>query len=98
MRVPQRGSRQRWKATPDFYAKVFINGVEYVTPRADNVSGVDPYWAVSTDLPDTIQNVPVTIQVWDYDSTGGDDLGDDTPHDDNNLDFTVFYTDGSHQR
>lgn len=80
---------------PDFYAKVFINGVEYRTPRVDNVSGVDPYWVVSTDLPDTIQNVPVTIQVWDYDSTSGDDLGDDTPHDDdNNLDFTVSYTDG----
>ncbi|MFE0511993.1 hypothetical protein [Streptomyces sp. NPDC058964] len=80
---------------PDFYAKVFINGVEYRTPTVDNVFGVDPYWVVSTELPDTIQNVPVTIQIWDEDDTSGDDLGDDSPHDgDNNLDFTVSYIDG----
>lgn len=80
---------------PDFYAKVFINGVEHRTPTIDNVFGVDPYWVVSTELPDTIQNVPVTIQIWDTDDTSGDDLGDDTPHDDdNNLDFTVSYFDG----
>ncbi|MFD9406860.1 hypothetical protein ACFWBN_07520 [Streptomyces sp. NPDC059989] len=80
---------------PDFYVKVFIDGVEHRTPTIDNVSGVDPYWVVSTELADTYQNVPVTIQVWDADDTSGDDLGDDTPHDDdNNLDFTVSYTDG----
>lgn len=80
---------------PDFYAKVFINGVEYTTPRVDNVSGVDPDWVISTELPDTLEEVPVGIQIWDYDSTTGDDLGDASPHDDdNNLDFAVSYADG----
>ncbi|WP_404953411.1 hypothetical protein [Streptomyces sp. 147326] len=80
---------------PDFYAKVFINNVEHRTPTIDNVSGIDPYWVLSTELPDTIQNVPVRIQIWDADDTSGDDLGDDTPHDDDdNLDFTVSYFDG----
>ncbi|MER8185065.1 hypothetical protein [Kitasatospora sp. NPDC094015] len=81
---------------PDFFAKVFINGVEHRTPTIDNNSGIDPFWVVSTELPSTVENVPVTIQIWDEDDApGGDDLGDDTPHHgDNNLDFTVSYLDG----
>ncbi|MGH9276896.1 MAG: C2 domain-containing protein [Acidimicrobiales bacterium] len=80
----------------DFYAKVFINGVEQPrTPRIDNNSSIDPEWVIPIQLPVTIVNVPVTIQIWDYDSTSGDDLGDVSPHDDdNNLDFTVSYFDG----
>ncbi|MGW3321382.1 hypothetical protein [Streptomyces virginiae] len=80
---------------PDFYAQVFINGVEYRTPRVDDVSDVDPDWAISTELPDTIEDVPVGIQIWDYDTTTGDDLGDAGPQDDDSsLDLTASYADG----
>jgi uncharacterized repeat protein (TIGR01451 family) len=80
---------------PDFYAKVFINGVEHRTPTIDNNSGIDPYWVLAAEIPDNVAEVPVTIQIWDEDDTSGDDLGDDSAHDgDNNLDFTVSYVDG----
>jgi uncharacterized repeat protein (TIGR01451 family) len=89
------GLEAAFEGHPDFYAKVFINGVEHRTPTIDNNSGIDPYWVVPAEIPDTVQNVPVTIQIWDADDTSGDDLGDDSPHDgDNNLDFTVSYVDG----
>ncbi|MDF5751168.1 hypothetical protein [Spongiactinospora sp. TRM90649] len=88
----------------DFYAKVFINGVKQPpgsdeddpsTPIHDNSGSIDPNWTVATQIPDTVVNVPVTIQIWDYDSTSGDDLGDVSPRNgDNNLDFRVSYSDG----
>ncbi|GHH79742.1 hypothetical protein GCM10018781_58500 [Kitasatospora indigofera] len=90
------GLEAAFEGHADFFAKVFVNGVEHRTPTIDNNSSVDPFWAVPVDLPDTVENVPVTIQIWDEDDApGGDDLGDDSPHDDdNNLDFTVHYQDG----
>ena len=39
--------------------------------------------------------VPVTIQIWDHDSTSGDDLGDASPQSDhNNLDLVVNLANG----
>ena len=39
--------------------------------------------------------VPVTIQIWDDDSTSGDDLGDASPQSDlNNLDLVVNLANG----
>jgi uncharacterized repeat protein (TIGR01451 family) len=79
----------------DLYAKVSINGNEQQTPRGDDEPSIDPYWQLTQDVPSTVTDVPVTIQVWDYDSTSGDDLGDLSPRDnDNNLDFTVNYDTG----
>lgn len=85
--------------TPDFYAKVFIDGVKQPpgsdaddpsTPRIEDDSSIDPFWTISTQIPASVVNVPVAIQVWDHDSTSGDDLGDASPlDDDNNLDFRV---------
>jgi uncharacterized repeat protein (TIGR01451 family) len=83
----------------DFYAKVFFDGVKQPagsnvddpsTPVIDNNPSIDPFWVVSTQLPATAQKVVVTIQIWDHDTTSGDDLGDASPKDgDNNLDFVV---------
>jgi uncharacterized repeat protein (TIGR01451 family) len=88
----------------DFYAKVWINGVKQPagsddddpsTPVIDDNPSIDPYWTLSTQIPDSVQNVPVSIQIWDYDSTSGDDLGDVSPRDDDNtLDFRVTYFNG----
>ncbi len=79
------------ESTADLYAKVFINGQEQPrTPRGDDDPSMDPFWVVGAQVPDTVQNVPITIQIWDYDSTSGDDLGDASPRNgDNNLDFRV---------
>ncbi|WP_431683701.1 hypothetical protein [Kitasatospora sp. KL5] len=80
----------------DFFVKVFINGEEHRTPTRDDSPDIDPFWTVSAQVPDTLDDVPVTLQVWDEDAApGGDDLGDSSSHDDdNNLDFTVSYATG----
>jgi uncharacterized repeat protein (TIGR01451 family) len=68
------------ESAPDFYAKVFINGVEHTTPRApDDQEAVAVDFRVTQEVADTVNDVPITVQVWDYDSTSGDDLGDASP-------------------
>ena len=86
----------------DFYAKVFINGVKQPpgssadtpsTPITSDDPSVDPIWTVGTQIPASVVNVPVAIQIWDSDlgvNPDGDDLGDASPlNDDNTLDFRV---------
>jgi len=79
------------ESAPDFYAKVWINGVETTTPRGDeDQEEIAPGWTLPANLPPLQLTFPVTIQIWDHDSTSGDDLGDATPPSGkNNLDFTV---------
>ncbi|MBA3267050.1 MAG: DUF11 domain-containing protein [Acidimicrobiia bacterium] len=87
------------ESTPDFYVKVFVNGVKLPTPsdgdepsspRIDDDDSIDPFWTINTQVPVEVMNVPVTIQLWDYDLSSGDDLADISPrNDDNNLDFRV---------
>src|SRR6266508_4541317 len=58
------------ESTPDFYAKVFINGVKQPvgsdaddpsTPTIEDDDSIDPVWTVSTQIPASVVNVPVTI-------------------------------------
>lgn len=80
------------ESAPDFYAKIWINGVEQTTMRADEDSeAVSPdNLIIVQDVPDSMVNVPVAIQIWDHDGSSGDDLGDSDPNGgDANLDFTV---------
>lgn len=86
---------QSW---PDFYAKVFINGVETITPRADDdQEKIQPFWVVSTTVDDVATPVvPITIQIWDHDSTSGDDIADASPQNDhNNLDLSLNLATGA---
>jgi len=79
------------QSAADFYAKIDINGVVTQTPRGDEDSEeITPNWRVTADIPNTQPSFPVSIQIWDHDSTSGDDLGDASPvpGGDNNLDFT----------
>lgn len=74
---------------PDFYARIFIDGVSADTPRADDdLQKVEPFgWTFSRTLDDATAPaplVPITIQIWDHDSTSGDDLADASPKPDNN--------------
>ena len=67
---------------PDFYAKIFINGVETITTRApDDNSPVSPFgWTAGATIEDSVTpNVPIAIQIWDHDTTSGDDLADSSP-------------------
>lgn len=81
------------ESTPDFYAKIFIANVETVTAREpDDRLKVEPKgWTATTVVDDAVTPlVPVAIQIWDHDSTSGDDLGDASPQSDhNNLDLVV---------
>jgi uncharacterized repeat protein (TIGR01451 family) len=71
------------ESAPDFYAKVFINGVEQRLPSWPEDQDVVTEMRVATqEVPDTIVDVPVTIQIWDRDGTvfgGDDDLADASP-------------------
>lgn len=86
---------QSW---PDFYAKVFMNGVETRTPRApDDQRRVEPNWTVSTTIDDAVvKTMPITIQIWDHDSTSGDDIADASPQGaHNNLDIVLDVAKGT---
>ncbi len=51
---------------PDFYVKVFINGVEDTSPIWHNQRYVKPQWSTTQNVPDTEENVEITIQLWDW--------------------------------
>ena len=75
--------------TADLYAKVFINGVENISGYEDDNPDITPFWKFTVDVPDTMVNVPITIQIWDEDDTSPDDQADANPGggDDINLTF-----------
>jgi len=79
------------QSAPDFYALININGVVTQTPRGDEDSQeITPFWTISADIPNTQPTFSVSIQIWDHDSTSGDDLGDASPvPGKNNLDLIV---------
>jgi len=84
---------------PDFYAKIFINGVETITTRApDDNSPVSPFgWTAGATIDDSVTpNVPIAIQIWDHDSTSGPDLADSSPQaDHNNTDLVLNLATGT---
>ncbi|MEU0485071.1 hypothetical protein ABZ260_38570, partial [Streptosporangium sp. NPDC006013] len=80
------------ESAADFFAEVWIDGVDLSrTPRApDDQELVEPFWPKGHDVPDTRTQVPISVQIWDWDTTGGHDNGDASPrNNDNNLDITV---------
>ncbi|MBU0497432.1 MAG: hypothetical protein KKG04_05690, partial [Candidatus Thermoplasmatota archaeon] len=51
---------------PDFYVKVFINDVEFTSPTWGNMKYVyGPNWSAMLDVPDDVEYVNITIQLWD---------------------------------
>lgn len=50
---------------PDFYVKVFINNEEFTSPVWNNQKYVDEPWSASLNVPDDIEFVNITIQLWD---------------------------------
>jgi len=51
---------------PDFYVKLFVNGVESMSPIWHDQRYVIPNWSATQDVPDTEENVSITIQLWDW--------------------------------
>jgi uncharacterized repeat protein (TIGR01451 family) len=94
------------ESTPDFYAKVWINGVKLPVPSdddepstgvIDNDDSIDPFWTVTGLVPADQNLVSVGIQLWDEDDTSGDDLADiSSKVDDADLNFTVDRSTGSY--
>lgn len=83
------------ESTADLYARVYIDGVSQDTPYVNDNPSVSPYYQVTRQVPDGETQVPIAIQVWDQDSSSGDDLGDASPNSgDNNLDLTLNYDSG----
>lgn len=89
------GLESTLESTADLYARVFIDGSSQDTAHVDDDPSVDPYYTITKQVPDGLAQVPIAIQVWDHDSSSGDDLGDSSPNGgDNNLDLTLNYASG----
>ncbi len=56
-----------WFSDPDFYVKVFINDVEFISDVWHNTKYVyDPQWSASLVVPDNEEFVDIKIQLWDW--------------------------------
>jgi hypothetical protein len=56
---------------PDFYVKVFINNEEFTSPIWNDTKYVyNPEWSATADVPDEVEWVNITIQLWDAEPTG----------------------------
>ena len=77
---------------PDFYIKVFINNEEFTSPIWYDTKYVNtPEWSATADVPDDIEFVNVTIELWDNNPSGdrlcdlsGSTVEDDDDDDDDN--------------
>lgn len=73
----------------DYYAKAFFPSGEVTSPRVpDDRTDVAPNWQLTGTVDRDAGPFGVRIQLWDHDSTSGDDLIDIADGDDN-LDITV---------
>jgi hypothetical protein len=73
----------------DYYAKAFFPSGDATSPRApDDKTDISPNWQLSGTFDRDGGPFGIRIQLWDHDSTSGDDLLDIAPGDDN-LDITV---------
>ncbi len=81
----------------DYYVKVFFNGDEAISPRAeDDLAEVHPYWQLTRTVDSDLGTIPVRIQLWDDDNApNDDDLIDIDGPGDRNLDITVDLNTGT---
>ena len=69
---------------PDFYLKVYINDKEFKSPVWENQRYIkDPEWSCTWDVPDDVEWVNITIQLWDK-NIGFDTLCDIAANDNGN--------------
>lgn len=80
---------------PDFYVKVFINNQEFISPTWENQKYVyDPQWSATLNVPDDVELVNITIQLWDNDFAGDKQCDISDNHDDypGSLDIDLLYS------
>jgi hypothetical protein len=53
---------------PDFFVKLIINEEEFQSTVWDNSWYLYDCWTVTKDVPDNVQKVNITIQLWDWNS------------------------------
>jgi hypothetical protein len=55
--------------SPNFYVKVFINDIEFISPVWNNTKYVtDPSWNATLNVPDDQENVTIIIQLWSHET------------------------------
>lgn len=80
-------------SNPDFFVKLSINDVEYISPIWENTSSVYNGFSITTDVPDDIRTVDVEIQLWENDGTENEhcDISKDLNINGSGLDVQVTY-------
>jgi hypothetical protein len=77
-------------SSPSFYVKVFINEVEFTSPVWNDTKYVmDPDWNATLNVPDDVENVTITIQLWSHET---EDILYDLSGDIDTYDVSVVYS------
>ena len=78
-RVRQIDNPEGWfQGDADYYAKVRMDGASTKTSHRHNVKDWEPNWTIKRGAVDN-GRLPITIELWDHDSTSGDDMCDINP-------------------
>ncbi len=80
-------------SNPDFFIKLSINNVDYISPIWENTSNVYNGFSVTADVPDDNKTVDVEIQLWENDGTENEhcDISKDLNVNGSGLDVQVTY-------
>jgi hypothetical protein len=53
------------RSDPDFFVNVIINDEEFTSPTWNDQNYLYDCWSVTTDVPDDVETVDITIELWD---------------------------------
>jgi hypothetical protein len=77
-------------SSPNFYVKVFINEVGFTSDVWNNTKYIsDPHWNATLNVPDDVENVTITIQLWSHET---EDILYDISGDPDSYDVTLLYS------
>jgi len=79
---------------PDFYVKVIFDNEEFTSPIWTDTKYVyDPQWSATCNVPDDVEWVNITIQLWDEEPTGDRlcDISDNYGNFDETFDVELQY-------
>ena len=51
---------------PDFFVKLYINEEEFISPIWNDKKQLYDCWNITSDVPDDIEKVEISIQLWDW--------------------------------
>jgi hypothetical protein len=77
-------------SSPNFYVKVYINNVEFTSPVWNDTKYItDSDWNATLNVPDDVENVTITIQLWSHET---EDILYDISGDLESYDVTLLYS------